>query len=694
VGRGILVTGTDTGVGKTVVAAGLVRGLRGLGWSVAPMKPVATGVPPHDDAELLVAAAGVDVPFNLVNPVRFREPLAPAVAADREGRVVDPDLVRRSYAALAERHDLVVVEGVGGLLVPLAWGWSVADLAVELDLPLLIVGRLGLGTLNHCALTAEAARRRGLRVLGIALNPEGDGPLGAAEDTNPLAAVTVAGERVLGVLPRIPASKTRDPDALAEALGESGVLTGVSNQLRPPEGPALPATGESRGDRLRRLDRAHVWHPFTQMQEWTEPLVIDRGDGPYLFDTGGRRYLDGTSSLWVSVHGHRVPEIDAAVRTQLDRVAHTTLLGLASPPSIELAERLVRRAPPGLTRVFYSDDGSTAVEVALKMAFLHQRRRGEEERTHFLHFAGSYHGDTLGAVGVGGIGLFHEVFHPLLHAAFRAAPPSCWRCAPGRPCAPCAEAALPDFEEVLAAHGPEIAAVVVEPGILGAAGMVTQPSGWLRRLADATRRAGALLVCDEVATGIGRTGRWFAVEHEDVRPDLLAVAKGLSGGYLPVAATLATEEIYASFLGRFEELRSFFHGHTYTGNPLACAAAVANLDRMERERTVEGAARRGEALGRALEPLLGHGRVAEVRRLGMMCGVQLAEDGPARRPFPIEARAAQRVCAEARRRGAILRPLGDVVVVMPPLGIPEAALGELAGIVVESIRAVFPEGEP
>jgi adenosylmethionine-8-amino-7-oxononanoate aminotransferase len=658
------------------------------------MKPVATGVPPDDDADLLAAAAGTDDPRSLFCPVRLREPLAPAVAADREGRVVDPDRIRRAYAALAARHDLVVVEGVGGLLVPIAWGWSVADLAVDLDLPIVIVGRLGLGTLNHCALTAEAARRRGIRVLGIVLNPTGDGAPGPAEETNPLAAATLSGERLLGVMPRLPASRTRDPEALAEAVAESGALQGVVAGLLPfparPDGPSA----ETRGERLRRLDRALVWHPFTQMQEWTEPLVIDRGDGPFLFDTEGRRYLDGTSSLWVSVHGHRVPEIDRAVREQLDRVAHTTLLGLASPPSIELAERLVRRAPPGLGRVFYSDDGSTAVEVALKMAFLHQRRRGEERRTRFLHFAGSYHGDTLGAVGVGGIGLFHELFHPLLHAAFRAAPPSCWRCAPGAPCAPCAEAALPDFERVLAEHGAEIAAVVVEPGILGAAGMVTQPPGWLRRLADATRRAGALLVADEVATGIGRTGRWFAVEHEGVRPDLLAVAKGLSGGYLPVAATLASEEIYGSFLGRFEDLRAFFHGHTYTGNPLACAAAVANLDLMEREGTVEGVARKGEELGRLLEPLRGHPRVAEVRRLGLMAGVQLAEDARARRPFPLAARAAQRVCLEARRRGALLRPLGDVVVVMPPLAVPDASLADLAGIVVESVRAVFPETGP
>jgi adenosylmethionine-8-amino-7-oxononanoate aminotransferase len=444
--------------------------------------------------------------------------------------------------------------------------------------------------------------------------------------------------------------------------------------------------------RWKALDRALVWHPFTQMREWTDPLVIERGEGPYLFDCDGNRYLDGVSSLWVSVHGHRVPEIDAAVAAQLGKVAHTTLLGLASVPSIELAERLVQVVPPGLSKVFYSDSGSTAVEVALKMAFVHQQRRGETRRTKFLHFAGSYHGDTLGAVAVGGIELFHRQFLPLLFDTVRAAPAACWACGDGPACDACREAALPTFEEALAKHGDTIAAVVVEPLVQGAAGMVVAPRGWLRRLADATRSAGALLVADEVATGFGRTGRWFAVEHEGVSPDLLCVAKGISGGYLPLAATLATEEVFASFLGRFEEFRTFFHGHTYTGNPLACAAAVANIDLMHARDTVREAARKGELLGSLLaERVAPRYPVAEVRRVGMMVGVHLAQDPRTRKPFPVEARAGQRVCLEARRRGLLIRPLGDVVVLMPPPGVPDGALVELVDGLAASIAACHPE---
>jgi adenosylmethionine-8-amino-7-oxononanoate aminotransferase len=419
--------------------------------------------------------------------------------------------------------------------------------------------------------------------------------------------------------------------------------------------------------------------------------VIERADGPWLFDAEGNRYLDGVSSLWVTVHGHRTPEIDAAVADQLGRVAHSTLLGLANVPSIELAERLVRVAPPGLRRAFFSDSGSTAVEVALKMAFQHQQRRGETGRTKFVFFEGGYHGDTLGAVSVGGIDLFHRTFRPLLFESHRAAAPHCYRCPIGKEFPSCGIDCVRPMEELLRDRGSEIAAVLVEPVMQGAAGMVTQPAGWLPRVAAAARAAGALLIADEVATGIGRTGRWFAVEHEGVRPDLLAVAKGLSGGYLPVAATLATEEIYESFLGRYEEMRTFFHGHTFTGNPLACAAAVANLDRMVRERTVEEAARKGEILGRALEPLRAHPAVGDVRRRGMMAGVELVKDRATREPFPAEARAGARVCAEARRRGLLLRPLGNVVVLMPPLGIEDGLLEEIATITAASLRAVFPE---
>jgi adenosylmethionine-8-amino-7-oxononanoate aminotransferase len=414
-------------------------------------------------------------------------------------------------------------------------------------------------------------------------------------------------------------------------------------------------------------DRRHLWHPFTQQKGWEreEPLIVERAEGTDLIDTDGRRYIDGVSSLWCNVHGHRHPRIDEAVRAQLDSVAHSTMLGLSHPPAIELAKRLVELAPPGLTRVFYSDSGSTAAEIALKMAFQYWQQRGgsDRRRTRFVALRDAYHGDTIGSVSVGGIDLFHSMYRPLLFDTLKAEP---------------GDAA--HMERLLAAHGEEVAAVMVEPLVQGAAGMIVHPEGYLRDVRELCDRYGVFLICDEVAVGFGRTGRMFACEHEGVAPDFLCLAKGITGGYLPLAATLATERVYEGFLGEHEEFRTFFHGHTYTGNPLACAAALATLDVFEEERTLERLQPKMALLERLLEPVEELPMVGDVRRRGFMCGIELAD-------FPPEARMGHQVTLEARRRGAIIRPLGDVVVLMPPLAISEADLERLVVIVWESIVA-------
>jgi adenosylmethionine---8-amino-7-oxononanoate aminotransferase len=416
-----------------------------------------------------------------------------------------------------------------------------------------------------------------------------------------------------------------------------------------------------------KLDRDHVWHPFTQQQAWCEeePLMIERGEGSYLFTGDGRRYLDGVSSLWCTVHGHGHAGIDAAVKAQLERVAHTTMLGLAHPGAAELAARLVDLAPPGLSRVFYSESGSTAVEIALKMAFQFQQQRGGQHRrrTSFVHLRESYHGDTIGSVAVGGIDLFHSTYRPLLFETHVAEPGD-----------------TADLERVLAVHEEEIAAVIVEPLVQGAAGMLTHPPGYLRAVRELCDRFGVLLICDEVATGFGRTGTMFACEQEDVAPDLLCVAKGLTGGYLPLAATLAAECIYEGFLGAPEEYRTFFHGHTYTGNPLACAAALANLDAFEQEHTLERLQPKLALLRQLLGEIEAMPEVVEVRGRGFMAGIDLGEHDPA-------LRMGHRVTLEARERGVIIRPLGDVVVLMPPLSISQGDLRSLIEIVADSIRA-------
>jgi adenosylmethionine---8-amino-7-oxononanoate aminotransferase len=415
-----------------------------------------------------------------------------------------------------------------------------------------------------------------------------------------------------------------------------------------------------------QLDRDHLWHPFTQQQSWVEeePLMIERAEGAQLIDREGRRYLDGVSSLWCNVHGHRHPGIDAAVREQLGRVAHSTMLGLSHPGAAVLAAKLVELAPPGLSRVFYSESGSTATEIALKMAFQFQQQRGGQHarRTSFVHLRDAYHGDTLGSVSVGGIDLFHTAYRPLLFQTHTAEP---------------GDAA--DLERVLSAHEEEIAALILEPLVQGAAGMLVHPPGYLQAARELCDRFGVLMICDEVATGFGRTGTMFACEQEGVAPDLLCLAKGLTGGYLPLAATLATERIYEGFLGAPEEGRTFFHGHTYTGNPLACAAALASLEAFEQERTLDRLQPKIELLGERLVAVAAMPEVMEVRQRGFMVGIDLGEHDPA-------LRLGHRVTLEARKRGAIIRPLGDVVVLMPPLSIGKSELECLVEITREAIE--------
>jgi adenosylmethionine-8-amino-7-oxononanoate aminotransferase len=416
---------------------------------------------------------------------------------------------------------------------------------------------------------------------------------------------------------------------------------------------------------LAAADRRHLWHPFTQQRNWCEeepPVVIDHAEGTNLFDSDGNAYIDGVSSLWCNVHGHRHPALDDAVRSQLGRVAHSTMLGLSHEPAIELAERLAAIAPRGLTRVFYSESGSAAVEIALKMAYQWWAQRGEPQRAGFVCLENAYHGDTLGAVSVGGIDTFHSLYRPLLFDTWRA------------------NAGDADhLEQLLRTHGDSVAAVVLEPLVQGAAGMLMQPPGYLRRVRELCDEHGVLLICDEVATGFGRTGRMFACEHEGVSPDLLCVGKGLTGGYLPLAATLSTERIYEGFLGGASEPNTFFHGHTYTGNPLACAAAIATLEVFEREHTLELLQPKIELLARTLAHRIAVlPVVSEVRQRGFMVGIELLSDDPSER-------LGHEVTLAARRRGAIIRPLGDVLVLMPPLSISEADLARLIAITASSI---------
>lgn len=488
------------------------------------------------------------------------------------------------------------------------------------------------------------------------------------------------------------------PATLARSLGTCA----PDPYSRGVNAPRLPAAD------LRRLDKQHVWHPFTPMKLWLEsdPLVITAADGMHLIDSDGNRYLDGFSSLWCNVHGHRVPEIDAAIRDQLDRVAHTTMLGFASEPAILLADRLMKIVPPGLTKVFYSDAGATATEVAFKLAAQYWFNVGKPAKTEFVGFAEAYHGDTIGAMSIGRMPSFHKPYFPMLFKTHFAPTPYVYRYpgnadvpvgiyknadedvgVPGRAAA-VRDRCLRDLESILQQHGDRIAAVCIEPMVQGAGGMIVQPPGFLAGVARLAKQYDTLLIADEVAVGFGRTGRMFACEHENVRPDLLCVAKGLTGGYLPMAATFTTQPMFDAFLGEPWEGRTFFHGHTYTGNPLAAAAALASLDLFEKRDLLGHVRTTSAKLANMLRELADLPHVGEIRQLGYMVGIELVADRATKTPFDPKRRVGAEVCFNCRKHGVIIRPLGDVIVLMPPLAMGESDLRTIVNAVKTEIAVL------
>lgn len=443
-------------------------------------------------------------------------------------------------------------------------------------------------------------------------------------------------------------------------------------------------------EEIERWDREIVWHAFTQMAEY-EPFLIERAHGCTLVDMDGREYLDGVSSLWCNIHGHCHPRLDQAIRQQLDQVAHVTSLGMSHPTTVRLAKRLVDITPPGLSHVFFSGDGSSSVEVALKMAFQYWRQREDPrpEKTKYVALGDAYHGDTLGSVSVGGVARFHEMFRPLLFDVTRLPAPQCYRLPDGVTRESACQYYLGQLEQTLEASQAEIAALVIEPLVQAAAGMITHPDGYLHGVRELTQRYDVLLIADEVAVGFGRTGTMFACEQENVAPDLLCLGKGLTAGYLPMAATLATDEIWRAYLGDYSESKTFFHGHTYGGNPLAAAVASASLDVFQEEKTLEDLPEKIDRLADHLKRIAELPHVGDVRQRGLMAGIELVQDHQTKEPYHWTEKRGIRVCDFARTEGVWLRPLGNVVVIMPPLAI---SLPELDHICLGAERGIVRMG--
>ncbi len=491
--------------------------------------------------------------------------------------------------------------------------------------------------------------------------------------------------------------------------------------------------------RLVKLDHRYVWHPFTQMRDWLrkEPLVVTAARGAILHDARGREYLDANSSIWTNLHGHNHPDINAAVTRQLKRIAHSSALGLANEPASLLAEQLVRVAnpswlgsslspgkaarsrpksrQPSLGKVFFSDDGSTAIEVALKLAYEFARRSGHSSKPRFLSLQGAYHGDTVGAVSLGHIDLFHKAYAGLLFKTDRVMAPYCYRCpfnrakperADAREYRRCNWECVDKVEAKFSSqkrNGESYAGFVFEPLMQGAAGMIPQPAGWLARAAAVARGYGAVLIADEVMTGFGRTGscesrsaegsprepRLFACHQEGVQPDFLALAKGLTGGYVPMAATLTTQRVFDAFLGEYEEFKTFFHGHSFTGNQLGAAAALASLELLHRPAGVRARRQLEHTLAEQLKTLWTLPQVGDIRQVGLVAGIELVRDWRTREPFELRQRAGIRVCEAMAAQGVLTRPIGNVVVLMPPYCATRSQVQRMVETLRSAVTSVF-----
>ncbi len=687
--KGIFITGTDTGIGKTVVAGGLAIALKKRGINIGVMKPFETGLSQKNgdwelqDGKFLKKIAGLTENDYLITPFRFNQPLAPYAAAELENIKIDLNKVYHSFSELKTRYQLILVEGAGGLLVPVKKDYLFANLAKDLNIPIIIIARPGLGTINHTLLTIKAAQSYGLEIIGIIFNHYNNSISTMAEKTSPKLIKEFSGIPVLGEIPFL---SDINPENLLRIIEKNMDIKSIIASIEDKDG-RRPNNSD-----LEREDKKYVWHPFTQMQDWLKetPIIVERGKGNYLIDTKGKRYIDGVSSLWVNVHGHQKKEINDAIINQTNKIAHSTLLGLGNVPSIELAKRLVKITPEGLNKVFYSDNGSTAVEIGIKIAYQYWKQTSSQfpDKTKFISMVNAYHGDTLGSVGLGGLDLFHQIYKPITINSIKAPSPYCYRCHLQKTYPSCELACAGELEDTVMKNCKNVAALVIEPLMQGAAGMLKSPPGYLKRVREICNKYNIILIADEVATGFGRTGKMFACEEEGITPDIMCLAKGITGGYLPLAATLTTEEIFNAFCGEYTELQTFFHGHTYTGNPIACAAAIANIDLFEKENTLIRLQNKIKLFSEKLKLINQLDHVGEVRQAGFMVGIEMVENKESKEAYPWQGKMGIKVTMEARKEGLIIRPLGNIVVLMPPLSITKDELITMIDVVRKSIIRV------
>lgn len=689
--RGLFITGVGTGVGKTVAAGAVAHLLVKDGYDVKIMKPVQAGALKKKDGrkvspdlEFIRKASRCGGHNDISSlPYAFSSALSPYHAATKAKQTIDLKKIAVAFSDLKKDCDLVIVEGAGGLMAPLTEEESWPALIRLLDIPLIIVTHTALGMIHDTISAVMAAELHGLEMAGFIIvetsgkkHPEPDTALLEKHTRLPL----------LGILPHTRALEKKDPDFQKFRLH-------VEKHIA-----VKPITDfiERRGSaalqkQLEKIDKEKIWHPFTQMREWEEEptLIISSGSGTLLKDIKGRSYYDGHSSYWVNVHGHCHPGLVRTLTRQAGRLEHSTFLGLSNRPAIELAEALLNIAPSSLERVFYSDNGSTAVEAGLKMAFqYHKQKSGTTaKKTKFATLVNAYHGDTMGAMGVGGIELYRNIFGPIISEAVFIHSPYCYRCPLDKIFPACSLACAVEMEKTIARRHEEIAAFVVEPIVQCPGGIITAPRGYFRRIREVCDRYDILLIADEVAVGFGRTGRMFACEHEEVQPDIMAISKSFAGGMLPLAATLATREIFDVFRGTYDECKTFFHGHTFTGHPLACAVALENIRLMAQEDTLASVEFKSQFMADELVRFENLPHVGDIRQAGMIVGVELVKNRETKEPFTPSMRTGHMVAMEARKKGLIIRPLGDVMSLFPILSSETNELREMAEILYDSITA-------
>jgi len=674
-------------VGKTVIGGGLAAILREEGYDVGVMKPAASGAVRRggklvsEDAQFLMRMAKVSDPPDLVCPCLFEKPVSPYHSAKAEGVEIDLDKIMDAYSELSKLHDVVIVEGAGGLYAPLTGDRFMGDLARMMNLPVLIVSHPYLGCINHSLMTVGSADSMGLAILGIVFNqwrkqnfPQPDFAL--IEKTS--------GATVLGLTPFIESIEEKTVIRLIrDNVDVEAVLKGLDYYSS--------AKAASRQKSYEERDKKYTWHPFTQMKEWqnSSVTVIESGDGVTLRDISGNEFLDGHSSYWCNAHGHRNVKVNNAIKRQLNKISHSTFLGLSNVPAIDLAEKLAELTPEGLERTFFSDNGSTAVEVALKMSFQYWRQvESKTKRNRFLAVKNAYHGDTIGAVSVGGIDLYHSTFKEMLFETEFVPAPYCYRCPIGKKYPECSIACAELIDIALKKQKGRFAAMIIEPLVQCPAGIITAPHGYLRRAHQICKSHGVLFIADEVAVGFGRTGRMFACDHEDVTPDMMTLSKTITSGSLPFAITMATGKIFDAFLGEYEEMKTFFHGHTYTANQLGCAAALESIRIIEEEGMVSAVQEKSAELSGMLARFEDIENVGDVRLRGLIAGVELVKNRETKEEYRWEDRVGVKTAMEAKARGLIVRPLGNVMVLYPAPSVTLGQLEKMTDILYDSIVSV------